>query len=124
MFFHSRQVIFDLEGKLLMNKLKLQTSIFVLTAFLLGCNEFMIVGIISDLAQSFNGSLSLLGLLVTLFGIVYAGTTPVLTAWTNRWPTVPCLNVADGNFLYWQYVNGNGAQLVLAVCLACDYGCG
>lgn len=86
MFFHSRQVIFDLEGKLLMNKLKLQTSIFVLTAFLLGCNEFMIVGIISDLAQSFNGSLSLLGLLVTLFGIVYAGTTPVLTAWTNRWP--------------------------------------
>lgn len=33
MFFHSRQVIFDLEGKLLMNKLKLQTSIFVLTAF-------------------------------------------------------------------------------------------
>lgn len=69
-----------------MNKLKLQTSIFVLTAFLLGCNEFMIVGIISDLAQSFNGSLSLLGLLVTLFGIVYAGTTPVLTAWTNRWP--------------------------------------
>ena len=73
MFFHSRQVIFDLEGKLLMNKLKLQTSIFVLTDFLLGCNEFMIVGIISDLAQSFNGSLSLLGLLVTLFGIVYAG---------------------------------------------------
>ena len=53
-----------------MNKLKLQTSIFVLTASLLGCNEFMIVGIISDLAQSFNGSLSLLGLLVTLFGIV------------------------------------------------------
>lgn len=70
----------------MLNKLKLQTGIFVLTAFLLGCNEFMIVGIISDLAQSFNVSLSSLGLLVTLFGIVYAGITPVLTAWTNRWP--------------------------------------
>ena len=42
----------------MLNKLKLQTGIFVLTAFLLGCNEFMIVGIISDLAQSFNVSLS------------------------------------------------------------------
>lgn len=119
MFFHSRQVIFDLEGKLLMNKLKLQTSIFVLTAFLLGCNEFMIVGIISDLAQS----------------IIFArpagytvwdrlcGDNTGFDGLDQSLATVPCLNVADGNFLYWQYVNGNGAQLVLAVCLACDYGC-
>lgn len=86
MFFIGCRPFFNLEGKSLLNKLKLQTGIFVLTAFLLGCNEFMIVGIISDLAQSFNVSLSSLGLLVTLFGIVYAGITPVLTAWTNRWP--------------------------------------
>ena len=58
MFFIGCRPFFDLEGKSLLNKLKLQTGIFVLTAFLLGCNEFMIVGIISDLAQSFNVSLS------------------------------------------------------------------
>lgn len=58
MVFIGCRPFFNLEGKSLLNKLKLQTGIFVLTAFLLGCNEFMIVGIISDLAQSFNVSLS------------------------------------------------------------------
>lgn len=66
-------------------KYRLQSIVFVLTAFLLGCNEFMVVGVISNVAKSYHASLSTVGLLVTFFAITYAVCTPVLTTVTSKY---------------------------------------
>ena len=66
-------------------KYRLQSIVFVLTAFLLGCNEFMVVGVISNIAKSYHASLSTVGLLVTFFAITYAVCTPVLTTVTSKY---------------------------------------
>lgn len=67
-----------------MTKFRLQSIVFVLTAFLLGCNEFMVVGVISDIAKSYAASLSTVGFLVTSFAIIYAVCTPLITTFTSK----------------------------------------
>lgn len=67
-----------------MSKYRLQSIVFVLVAFLLGCNEFMVVGVLSDIAKSYQASLSAVGFLVTSFAIIYAICTPVITMLTSR----------------------------------------
>lgn len=67
-----------------MSKYRLQSIVFVLVAFLLGCNEFMVVGVLSDIARSYQASLSAVGFLVTSFAIIYAICTPVITMLTSR----------------------------------------
>lgn len=62
-----------------MKKLSTQTAIFVSLAFILGCNEFMIVGILTNIATDLNVSLIKVGSLVTIFAFIYALSTPVLT---------------------------------------------
>ncbi|MQS52865.1 MFS transporter [Lactobacillus salsicarnum] len=52
---------------------------------MLGCNEFMVVGILSDIAKSYHASLSSIGILVTAFALVYAISTPILTTLTSHW---------------------------------------
>ncbi|AKP68472.1 MFS transporter [Companilactobacillus ginsenosidimutans] len=52
---------------------------------MLGCNEFMVVGILSNIAQSYHVTLSSIGILVTVFALVYAISTPVLTTMTSHW---------------------------------------
>ncbi|MGM9891679.1 MAG: MFS transporter [Limosilactobacillus sp.] len=54
-------------------------------AFMLGCNEFMVVGVLSDIARSYHASLSTVGFLVTAFALVYAVSTPVITMLTSNW---------------------------------------
>lgn len=66
-------------------KYRLQSLFFVLTAFLLGCNEFMVVGVISNIAKSYHASLSTVGLLVTVFAVTYAICTPILTTITSKY---------------------------------------
>lgn len=68
-----------------MTKYRLQSIIFVLVAFLLGCNEFMVVGVISNIAKSYHTSLSVVGLLVTIFALTYAICTPILTTITSKY---------------------------------------
>ncbi len=67
-----------------MIKYRLQSITFVLVAFLLGCNEFMVVGVLSNIAKSYQASLSTVGLLVTIFALTYAICTPVLTTITSK----------------------------------------
>lgn len=67
-----------------MNKFRLQSIVFVLTAFMLGCSEFIMIGIISDIAHQFNVSIAVVGYLVTIFATVYAISTPLITIFTNR----------------------------------------
>lgn len=67
-----------------MTKYRLQSITFVLVAFLWGCNEFMVVGVLSNIAKSYQASLSTAGLLVTIFALTYAICTPVLTTITSK----------------------------------------
>lgn len=62
-----------------MTKYRLQSIVLVLVAFMLGCNEFMVVGILSDLSNTFSVSISTVGFLVTAFATVYAISTPFVT---------------------------------------------
>lgn len=82
-----------------MSKFRLQSIIFVLTAFLLGCNEFIVVGVISDIAKSYQASLSTVGFLVTSFAIIYAICTPVITTFTGKFDRFKVLMVLMGIFL-------------------------
>ncbi|WP_268912525.1 MFS transporter [Lentilactobacillus sp. SPB1-3] len=58
--------------------------ILVLISFTLGCGEFLVSGILNDLASSFNHSLASVGLLVTIFALVYAICTPLITLFVGR----------------------------------------
>ncbi|KRK47753.1 MFS transporter [Secundilactobacillus kimchicus] len=68
-----------------MSKFKLQSIIFVLVAFMLGCNEFIVVGVLNDLAASFHTPIATVGYLVTIFATVYAISTPFVTILTSRY---------------------------------------
>lgn len=80
-------------------KLKWQTFLFILVAFTLGCNEFMIVGITSDIARTYQASMSQVGILVTAFSIVYAVTTPIMATLTSRFNRYKVLISLMGVFL-------------------------
>lgn len=67
-----------------MPKYRWQASVLVLVSFMLGCNEFMVVGVISDIAQSLQVTVATAGYLVTIFAIVYAISTPIVTLFANR----------------------------------------
>ena len=66
-------------------KYRLQSILFVFVAFMLGCNEYMIVGVLPDIAHQYHDSLSTLVMLVTVFALVYAIFTPIITSLANRW---------------------------------------
>ena len=65
-------------------KYRLQSILFVFVAFMLGCNEYMIVGVLRAVAHQYQDSLSTLGLLVPVFALVYAIFTPIITSLANR----------------------------------------
>ncbi|WP_318765023.1 MFS transporter [Lactiplantibacillus carotarum] len=67
-----------------MSKYRLQAFSLVLVSFMMGCNEFIVVGIISDIASSLQVTVATVGYLVTIFAIVYAISTPLVTILTNR----------------------------------------
>ncbi|MEY8613942.1 MFS transporter [Limosilactobacillus reuteri] len=68
-----------------MKQAKLRSFTFILVAFMLGCNEFMVVGVLSDIARSYHVPLSTVGFLVTAFAGVYAISTPIITTLTSNW---------------------------------------
>lgn len=68
-----------------MKHAKLRSLTFILVAFMLGCNEFMVVGVLSDIARSYHVPLFTVGFLVTAFAGVYAISTPIITTLTSNW---------------------------------------
>ncbi|MQC00647.1 MFS transporter [Limosilactobacillus reuteri] len=68
-----------------MKHAKLRSLTFILVAFMLGCNEFMVVGVLSDIARSYHVPLSTVGFLVTAFAGVYAISMPIITTLTSNW---------------------------------------
>ncbi len=59
--------------------------VFILVAFMLGCNEFIVVGILPDLSAQFHTPISTMGYLVTIFAMVYAVSAPFVTILTSRY---------------------------------------
>lgn len=66
------------------HRLHILTAMFVLIAFMLGCNEFMVVGNLSLIAKSYHESLSQISWLVSTFAWTYAIVTPLLALFTNK----------------------------------------
>ncbi|MDO4902796.1 MAG: MFS transporter [Limosilactobacillus sp.] len=98
-------------------KYRLQAILFVFVAFMLGCNEYMIVGVLPDISHEFHDSLSKLGLLVTVFAMVYAVSTPIVTSFSNRWKRHRALLVMIGIFLVgntWSALATNYVSLLLS----------
>ena len=63
---------------------RLCLALLVLLAFSLGCSEFVVIGIESDLANGFGVSISTIGQLISLFALPYAVCTPLLALTTGR----------------------------------------
>lgn len=63
-----------------MKKFRIQSFVLILLAFVLGFSEFIIVGILDDIAQQFSVDISVVGYLVTIFALVYAVSTPIVTS--------------------------------------------
>jgi len=76
-----------------MNKYRWQASALVLVSFMLGCNEFMVVGVISDIARSLRVTVATAGYLVTIFAIVYAISTPIVTLFSNKFDRYKALMI-------------------------------
>lgn len=89
-----------------MTKYRWQAVVFVLVAFMLGCNEFMVVGVLSDIAQELRLSVSVVGYLVTIFAVVYAVSTPIITIWTSRFNRYRTLMVLMVIFLIGNTLSG------------------
>lgn len=62
-----------------MKTYRMQSLVLVLIAFALGFSEFIIVGVLPDIAKTFNEPVTVVGLLVTIFALVYAFSTPLIT---------------------------------------------
>ncbi|MDD2213255.1 MAG: MFS transporter [Oscillospiraceae bacterium] len=67
-----------------MKSLKFQVAVLVLISFALGCSEFIVVGILSDIATGLGVSIVRAGHLVTLFALVYALVTPFIATFLGR----------------------------------------
>lgn len=109
-----------------MTKYRLRAILFVFIAFMLGCNEYMIVGVLPDIANEFHVSLTMLGYLVTIFAIVYAISTPIVTTFANRWPRHRVLLFLLAIFLLantWSALATNYVSLLLSrILTACVAG--
>lgn len=67
-----------------MRRYPFQTVVLVLLSFALGCSEFIVVGILSDIASDLHVSNAAVGSLVTIFALVYAVSTPFVTLFLGK----------------------------------------
>lgn len=68
-----------------LNNFKMQVFVLVMTGFILGCSEFVIVGVLNDIARDLHTSVAAVGYLVTIFALVYAISTPIIATAIGRY---------------------------------------
>lgn len=68
----------------------LTLNLFLLT-FVLGTSEFVIVGLLSEVADDLSISISMAGALVSTFAMAFAISTPILTALSSRFAKYPLM---------------------------------
>jgi len=76
----------------------LTINLFLLT-FVLGTSEFVIVGLLSEVASDMNIMISTAGVLVSAFAISFAIGTPVLTAMFSRYAKYPLMIILIAIFI-------------------------
>ncbi|PAD34036.1 MULTISPECIES: MFS transporter [Terribacillus] len=62
-----------------------------LLTFVMGTSEFVIVGLLTEVAADLNVTVASAGTLVSGFAIAYAIGTPLLTGWVSRFPKYPLM---------------------------------
>ena len=109
-----------------MSKYTIRSILFVFVAFMLGCNEYMIVGVLPDIAREFHASLSSLGYIVTLFALVYAISTPIITSLAHHFKRHHLLFGLITIFLFgntWTAMSSNYYSLLFSrIITACTAG--
>lgn len=63
-----------------MHNYKFQTAMLVLLSFVLGNNEFLVMGVLSNISKTYHVSIANVGLLITAYGLIYAISTPIITS--------------------------------------------
>ena len=63
---------------------RLCVALLVVLGFVLGCSEFIVIGIEPEIARDLDVSLARVGELISLFAVTYAVMTPVLALGTGR----------------------------------------
>lgn len=109
-----------------MKKHRLPAAVLALAAlgFTLGTCEFVIVGILPDIAAGLNVSLAAVGRLVSVFAACYAVGTPLLTALTGRMDPLPPADRADASVSGCECPEYAGSRRDGAVCIPCSGGAG
>ena len=65
-----------------------------LLMFVIGTSEFIVIGLLAEIADDLNVSISVAGLLISVFAISYAIGTPIITAFCSRFEKYPlCLSL-------------------------------
>ena len=72
---------------------RLSIALLVVLGFSLGCSEFVVIGIETELADAFGVTLSRVGELISFFSVAYAVLTPTLAITTGRFRRYPLLAV-------------------------------
>lgn len=74
-------------------RIRLCMTLLIVMGFALGCSEYIVLGIESELSSSLSVSLSAVGQLVSLFALPYAIMTPTLALTTGRFKRYTLLKV-------------------------------
>ena len=96
-----------------MSRYTIQAFLFVFVAFMLSCNKYMIVGVLPDISREINASLSSLGYLVTVFALVYAVATPLVTSLTKYFKRHQLLFFLMGIFFGMVYKKTNSVWICM-----------
>ncbi|KRL04131.1 MFS transporter [Liquorilactobacillus oeni] len=67
-----------------MKRFGVQSALLVALSFVLGMSEYIIIGILNDLAATFDVSITKVGFLVTSFAFIYALATPIVTVMVGK----------------------------------------
>ncbi|MQS76234.1 MFS transporter [Companilactobacillus halodurans] len=98
-----------------MRNFKAQTIILVLLSFILGNNEFLVMGILSNISQTYHVSIANVGLLVTAFGIIYAISTPIITSLIGNFNRYYSLIVLTIIFIFGNTLSGFASNYPILV---------
>ncbi len=87
-----------------MKTLRLQTFILIFLSFTLGFSEFMVNGLMNDLASQFKVGVGQIGYLVTIFALTYSVSTPIITTLTGKAPLFKVLIILMVSFTIGNFI--------------------
>ena len=81
------------------SRFSLPIALLILLSFVLGTSEFIIIGILPNIAEGIDCSLVMAGNLISLFALFYAIGTPFITAFVGRYNRYYTLTILLGIFI-------------------------